>query len=102
MVYLKMHLIVSWRIKPSGKRFTEIDDAMRLGLDGYSWIQPLSGFYIIEIFSRLDWNVIQERLLSIAQNFSGEVNFLMSPVYDAETDYFVYHIRDDDFYRGYN
>jgi hypothetical protein len=72
---------------------------MKQALHGYSRIQPISMFYILEIASALDWDVIQERLLSIAQNFSAEVNFLISPVYEAETDYFVYHIPDDDFYR---
>jgi len=94
-----MHLIVSWDIEQSSRRAEEIDDAMKRGLDGYSWIQPLSGFYILEIGSALDWNLIQDRLLLIAQNFSGEVNFLMSPIYDAETDYFVYQIPDKNFYK---
>jgi hypothetical protein len=56
-------------------------------------------FYIVEIISQFDWNRIQERLLSIAQGFADEVNFIMSPVYHEETDYFVFHIPDDNFYR---
>lgn len=93
-----MHLIVSWDIKASGERHAEIDGAMKQGLTGYSWIQPLSGFYIMEIFFPSDWIAIQERLLSAAQNFSDEVNFIMSPIYHEETDYFVFHIPDDGFY----
>jgi hypothetical protein len=94
-----MHLIVSWDIRSSGDRGVEIDRAMRQGLDGYSWIQPLTMFYILEITSQFDWNIIRERLLSIAQDFSGEVNFLISPVYEAETDYFIFNIPDKDFFR---
>jgi hypothetical protein len=94
-----MHLIVSWDIGSSGERCAEIDDAMKQGLNGYSWIQPLSKFYILEIFSQLDWITIQERLLSIAQYYSDEMNFIMSPVYFEETDYFVFRIADDDFYK---
>ncbi len=94
-----MHLIVSWDIRASGERRAEIDGAMKQGLDGYSWIQALSSFYIVEIISQFDWNRIQERLLSITQSFADEVNFIMSPVYHEETDYFVFHIPDDNFYR---
>jgi len=94
-----MHIIVSWDIKLDSQRREEIDNAMRLGLAGYSWIHPLSMFYILDIHSEFDWQIIQGRLLSIAQNFSSEVNFLMSPAYDEETDYFVFQIPGDDFHK---
>ena len=94
-----MHLIVSWKIEETSEKSTEIDDAMKQGLGGYSWIQPLSGFYIMEIYSQLDWITIQERLLSIAAYYFDEMNFIMSPVYYEETDYFVFRIPDDNFYR---
>ncbi len=94
-----MHLIVSWKIEETSEKSTEIDDAMKQGLNGYPWIQPLSKFYILEIFSPVDWIVIQERLLSIAQNFPEEVNFIMSPIYHEETDYFAFRIPENNFYR---
>ena len=77
----------------------EINNAMLEGLHGYSWLRLLSSFYILDIDSERDWNVIQERLLSIAERFRGEVNFLMSPMYDFESDYFVYEMPEEDFYR---
>jgi hypothetical protein len=93
-----MHLIISWNIEASNERRADIENAMKHGLNGYSWIQPLSSFYILEISSMSDWFAIQERLLSAAQNFSNEVNFIMSPVYHEETDYFVFHIPDRGFH----
>jgi hypothetical protein len=94
-----MHLIASWDIKPRGERRREIDNAMKEGLYGYSWIHPLEMFYIVDLNSHLDWTIIQERFLSIAQNFMDEVNFLMSPVYEEEAGYFVFQIPDGDFYK---
>lgn len=94
-----MHLIVSWDIKQQGQRRMEIDCAMKKVLDGYSWIQPLAMFYIIDINSEFDWHIIQDRLLSIAQNYLSEVNFLMSPIYEEETDYFIFQIPEDDFHK---
>lgn len=94
-----MHVIVSWDIKPQGVRRNEINNAMKEGLLGYSWIHPLDTFYIVDLNSDLDWPVIQGRFLSIAQHFSDEVNFLISPVYEEETKYFVFHIPDHDFYK---
>lgn len=93
-----MHVIISWEIRAAEEKHARIDNAMRMGLAGYSWIHPLSMFYILDIPSAFDWHIIQGRLLSIAQNYSSEVNFLMSPVYDDETDYFVFSIPDDDFH----
>lgn len=69
------------------------------GLNGYPWLRLLSSFYILDIDSQSDWNVIHERLLSAAERFRGEVNFLMSPIYDFDSDYFVYDMPEKNFYR---
>jgi len=94
-----MHLIVSWDIKSDTERSTEINSAMREGISGYSWIQPISDFYIVEVSSGFDWEFIKGNLLRTAEKYSGEVCFLMSPLYECDTDYFVSHIPDNDFYR---
>ena len=69
------------------------------GLRGYAWLRLLSTFYIMEIDFEEDWQKIHERLLSIAQDYPGEVNFLMSPIYECDSNFFVYHMPDSDFYR---
>jgi hypothetical protein len=95
-----MHFIVSWDIKSDKDRSCEINNAMKKGISGYSWLQPIPDFYIVEIYSGLDWESIREKLLRVAERFPGEVSFVMSPLYDCETDYFISHIPpDDDFYR---
>jgi hypothetical protein len=94
-----MHFVISWEIKSGDKQRSEINDAMLAGLAGYPWIRLLSAFYVLEIRSDQDWLVIHEKLLAIARQYGGRVNFLMSPIYEFDSDYFVYQMPNKDFYR---
>jgi hypothetical protein len=94
-----MHFITAWDLKTEESRREEINSAMLEGLRGYSWVRLLSTFYIIEINFDRDWQVIHEKLLSTAQKYSGEINFLMSPIYNSDSDFFVLQMPDSDFYR---
>jgi hypothetical protein len=94
-----MHFVISWDLRTEQSRRAEINCAMVEGLHGYDWLRLLPSFYILEIESERDWRVIQEKLLTIAQSYSGEVNFLMSPIYDADSNFFVYQMPENDFYR---
>jgi hypothetical protein len=95
-----MHFIVSWDVRAGGRLSPEMNDAMIEGLYGYSWIRLLNAFYIVDIDSGQDWNIIQEKLLSAAQRYPGEINFLMSPIYDCDSNFFVYDMPDEDFYKN--
>lgn len=95
-----MHFVVAWETQSQGERSDEITSAMLDGLLGYSWIRLLRTFYVLNIDSEHDWNIIHEKLLAIAAHFSGEVNFLMSPIYSLDSDFFVYDMPDKDFYRS--
>ena len=94
-----MHFIVSWDVKSGGILSTEMNDAMIGSLYGYSWIRLLNAFYIVDIDSGQDWNIIQEKMLSAAQRYAGQINFLMSPIYDCDSNFFVYDMPDEDFYK---
>ena len=94
-----MHFIVSWEITSGGKRREEINNAMLAGIHGYSWIRLLSAFYVLDIEYESDWTVIHEKLLSIAGSFSGEVNFLMSPIYDLDSEFFIYQMPKEGYYK---
>ena len=94
-----MHFVVSWDIQSKGASTEEIDKTMMAGLHGYSWLRLLSTFYVLEVDSEHDWYEIQKRLLSIAQHYSGEVNFLMSPLYEFDSDYFVYKMPETGFFK---
>jgi len=96
-----MHFVVSWEIKPKGSTQAEVNTAMLEGIQGYSWLRLLSTFYILEIDSPHDWNIVHEKLLAVAQRYQNEVNFLMSPLYDIDSEYFVYKMPDQDFYQDF-
>lgn len=95
-----MHFVVSWEITPIVTQCGEINNALLEVFRGYSWLRLLPSFYILEADSQNEWNVIHQKLLTIAQKYQGEVNFLMSPLYDVDSEYFVYQMPDRDFYRN--
>ena len=95
-----MHFVVAWETQSQGKRRNELTSAMEKGLMGYSWVRLLSMFYVVDMNSERDWSIIHEKLLAIAAHFSGEVNFLMSPIYYLDSDYFVYEMPDQNFYHS--
>jgi hypothetical protein len=95
-----MHFVVAWETQSQGERRNEITSAMEKGLSGYSWIRLLSAFYVLDVYSEQAWNIVQEKMLAIAAHFPGEVNFLMSPIYYHDSDYFVYEMPDKDFYHS--
>jgi hypothetical protein len=35
-----------------------------------------------------------------AERFKGKIDFLMSPIYDLDSDYFVYEMPEDDSYHS--
>jgi hypothetical protein len=94
-----MHFVISWDLRTEQDRWAEITSALVEGLKGHDWLRLLPSFYILEIESERDWRIIQEKLLSVAQRYSGEVNFLMSPIYDSDSNFFVYQMPENDFYR---
>ncbi|MEW6053382.1 MAG: hypothetical protein AB1552_06270 [Nitrospirota bacterium] len=95
-----MHFVVSWEITPTVTQYEEINNTLIEVFRGYSWLRLLPSFYILEADSQNEWNVIHQNLLTIAQKYEGEVNFLMSPLYDVDSEYFVYQMPDRGFYRN--
>jgi hypothetical protein len=78
-----MHFVVSWDIKtdpPNSTRWKEINDAMKKGIGNYSWVRPLTTFYIVKVKAQADWNKIRNDLVEIAKKFGSEINFVMSPL----------------------
>lgn len=78
-----MHFVVSWDIKAEGQRWTEINDAIKEGLSGHSWVRPLTTFYIVKVNSQDDWDLIRENIVTLAKTYSKELNFVMSPLMDG-------------------
>jgi len=74
-----MHFVVSWDIKAEGQEWDSINKEMKNCLSGYSWVRPLTTFYIVKVSSQSDWDSIQKNLVSIAKT-AKKVNFIMSPL----------------------
>lgn len=74
-----MHIVVSWDISASGNRLTEIDNKMRQGLKGYSWVRPLKAFYVVQVTSEEDRKNIKSALVGVAKEATEHVNFVVSP-----------------------
>ena len=95
-----MHFVVAWESETQDNRWNEINKNLENSLSGYSWLRLLRTFYILEIDEERDWHIVHERLLAVAAHFPGEFNFLMSPIYDLDSNYFVYEMPDKGFYRS--
>lgn len=74
-----MHVAISWDIKTSQPKWDEVDQALKKCLDGYSWVRPLTTFYVVRISSETDRTSIREKLTSAAKAAGVSVHLLVSP-----------------------
>lgn len=75
-----MHIAVSWDITEGGlPSRNEISEMMVAVLKPYSWVRPLTTFYIIntDVFGR---QRINDGLLAVGQAYPTRVKFLITPV----------------------
>ena len=75
-----MHIAISWDINAEDQRWKSIDRQMRKAIRQYSWVRPLSTFYVVEISSKADRNIIVDNLLKVAESVSETVHFLATPL----------------------
>lgn len=80
-----MHFVVSWDIEAEGEEWTEINAAMKEGLSGYSWVRPLTTFYIVKVGSLEDKESIYHKLIAVAKKYPREVNVVITPAMDGGT-----------------
>jgi hypothetical protein len=78
-----MHFVLSWDIQAEGDEWSEVNKAMKLCLEGYSWVKPLSTFYIVKVSSQDEWEWIKEDLKEVAKNTDLTVHFVVSPLMDG-------------------
>ena len=78
-----MHVVVSWDIKASGERWTQIDTMMREALHAYSCVQPLPTFHIVHINGANDQRIIHQSLTALTESLPEKVYFVMTPAMAA-------------------
>jgi hypothetical protein len=74
-----MHIAVSWDITAEGDRWKQIDETMREALRNYSWVRPLSTFYVVKIGSEGDRQLIQNSLVNVAKSAGARIHYLITP-----------------------
>ena len=75
-----MHFIVSWDIQSEDKEWDEINSRLLECLEGYSWVRPLSTFYIVRVPSQEAWEGIRENLQAVAESSTATTYFVISPL----------------------
>lgn len=74
-----MHIVVSWDIKTKQPKWGEVDEKLKACLDGYSWVRPLTTFYVVKIGSESDRVQIRERLVNVAKSAGVTTHIVVSP-----------------------
>jgi len=75
-----MHFVISWDIKAEDEEWAQINTALRECFKGYSWVKPLTTFYIVRVDSQSDWTSILRELQAVAQQHTKEVRLVVSPL----------------------
>ena len=75
-----MHFIVSWDIQSEGKEWDKINSQLLKCLDDYSWVRPLSTFYIVKVPGQEEWEGIKENLQAVAESSTATTFFVISPL----------------------
>jgi hypothetical protein len=75
-----MHFVVSWDISATGDEWTRLNEQMREKLKPYSWVRPLTTFYVVQVPSQETWDFILRTLTEFSKNNSSKINFVMTPL----------------------
>ncbi len=76
-----MHFSVSWDIQAQGEKHTLINDEMAAVIKNYSWIKPLTTYYIVKVNSQADWQSVLDNLGKIVERHQGtQIRFVMTPL----------------------
>lgn len=84
-----MHFILSWDIRDTdgewgseSEVWGEINAQLKECIDDYSWVRPLSTFYIVRVSGPQEWKRIKEDLIEVAECYTAKakIHFVISPL----------------------
>ena len=75
-----MHFALSWDITAESSRWQELNDQMLKVIAEYSWIRPLTTFYIVKVSTQAEWDKILSLLSAIAQGNKETIHIVMTPL----------------------
>ena len=79
-----MHVVVAWEIKiPLGTERSQLAKSLRECLEGFSWVRPLSGLYIVQVDDDVERDLIKSNLMEVSKANPGKLRLIISPVMDG-------------------
>ena len=76
-----MHITVSWDIKNCDTdEWNELNDSLKKTFKNYSWVKPLSTYYIVQINDFDDRKIIRQELINLCKINKGKINVIISPI----------------------
>ena len=73
-----MHVLISWDIKAEGSEWTSLNDQLKECLEGYSWIKPLSTFYIAAVEDSEDRALLRKNMIAVCKENPKKIHFIIS------------------------
>jgi hypothetical protein len=75
-----MHVIVYWERRGTTKDNDPAILELRAGLDGYSWVRPMSGsLYVVQVASEVERTRLKDTLVDVCKKHPAAVHMLVSP-----------------------
>ncbi|MBU0482872.1 MAG: hypothetical protein KKG47_17410 [Proteobacteria bacterium] len=74
-----MHVVVSWDIEAEGDQWDQLNGEMKKCLSGYSWVKPLTTFYIVQVSGNQGRTRLKDALVAVCQEHPKLIHFVISP-----------------------
>ena len=82
-----IHFVLSWDIHTKNRNgntedreWGEVNSRLQECIEPYSWVRPLSTFYIVRVSGPQEWQEIRDALVRVAENSTADINFLIGPL----------------------
>ena len=75
-----MHFIVSWDIQAEDGEWDEINAQLKECIEDYSWVRPLSTFYIVRVSDVQKWQEIRRSLIEVAESSTIRIHLVIGPL----------------------
>lgn len=74
-----MHFVVHWEFPRADVVNTTIEAELQVALRPYSWVRPMTNFYVVNVPSSDQYNALAGALQHIATKYSANVHLIISP-----------------------
>ena len=78
-----MHVTLCWEIAATDERWTEINNALKGALKGYSWVRPLKTLYVVKVSSSEERKQLKDALVTVVKSVDEKVYFVLTPLMEG-------------------